>query len=158
MSDSGPPAFSATGSWVLPAPAQLLATLQHASGEVPCDVRAVRRLGLAVVVDAACEIRAGDWIEKAIGTFASTSSSWKPIRAGTRVSGADGGVWAGQGGAAGAGRSIGGVAGGVGGRGGGRQRDGGRGIGATVAQGLNVYEYLPRVLHSHFEYLDGCGT
>lgn len=65
MSDSSPPSFSATGSWVIPAPAQLLATLQHASGEVPCDVRAVRRLGLAVVVDAACEIRAGDWIEKA---------------------------------------------------------------------------------------------
>ncbi|HOT11082.1 MAG TPA: phosphotransferase, partial [Polyangiaceae bacterium] len=26
----------------------------------------------------------------------------------------------------------------------------------TIAQGVNVYEYLPRVLHSHFEYLDGC--
>lgn len=70
MSDSGPPAFSATGSWVLPAPAQLLATLQHASGEVPCDVRAVRRLGLAVVVDAACEIRAGE----------GANPPWTPIK------------------------------------------------------------------------------
>ena len=26
----------------------------------------------------------------------------------------------------------------------------------AIAQGLNVYEFLPRVLHSHLEYLDGC--
>jgi hypothetical protein len=28
----------------------------------------------------------------------------------------------------------------------------------TIAQGLNVYEFLPRVLHSHLEYLDGCSV
>ena len=28
----------------------------------------------------------------------------------------------------------------------------------TIAQGLNVYEFLPRVLHSHLEYLDECSV
>lgn len=65
MTESNPPSFSATGSWLLPQQAQLLASLEHSSGQVTAEVRAVRRLGLAVVLEAATSIATGDWIEKA---------------------------------------------------------------------------------------------
>ena len=64
MTDSNP-AFSATGSWLVPQQAQLLVEMEHNEGEEEAVVRAVRRLGLAVVVDEASAIRAGSWIDKA---------------------------------------------------------------------------------------------
>ncbi|MCU0689960.1 MAG: hypothetical protein MUF54_01030, partial [Polyangiaceae bacterium] len=65
MNDISPPSFSATGSWLVPQHVQLVATLRHARGDVAADVRAVRRLGLAAVIEATSPVRAGDWIEKA---------------------------------------------------------------------------------------------
>jgi NADP-dependent 3-hydroxy-3-methylglutaryl-CoA reductase len=58
-------AFSATGSWIVPQQAQFLVDLEHAQGEEQAVVRAVRRLGLSVMVDDASLIRAGTWVDKA---------------------------------------------------------------------------------------------
>jgi NADP-dependent 3-hydroxy-3-methylglutaryl-CoA reductase len=64
MADSNPD-FSATGSWLVPQQAQFLVDLEHSHGEEQAIVRAVRRLGLAVVVEEVSPIRAGSWIDKA---------------------------------------------------------------------------------------------
>ena len=59
------PDFSATGSWLVPQQAQLLVDLEHGDQTEEAVVRAVRRLGLAVVVEETSTIQAGAWIDRA---------------------------------------------------------------------------------------------